>query len=54
MDTLTYSALAGCVVVLNFVGHFTQKDHAARVSRQLLWGEQRVNQGRRAESTEFE
>ena len=37
--------LASCVVVLNSGGHLTQKDHVVRVSRQLLWGEQSVDEG---------
>ena len=45
--------LAGGVVVLKSGRQLAQDDHVAGVARQLLWGEEIINQGR-AETTQPE
>ena len=43
-----HQPLAACVVVLNPRRLAAQQDHAVRALKQLLWGEEQVNQGRAA------
>ena len=51
--SISQDPLTGCVVVLNSGRQLAQDDHVAGVARQLLWGEEIINQGR-AETTQPE
>ena len=52
-EGISQNPLTGCVVVLNSGRQLAQDDHVAGVARQLLWGEEIINQGR-AETTQPE
>ena len=52
-EGISHNPLTGCVVVLNSGRQLAQDDHVAGVARQLLWGEEIINQGR-AETTQPE